>query len=352
MLKLNKPLAGNSNADARDVQIVKHALNRLGLYTPYEKTGITEYPDEQMFLAIKDFQREHKLPVTGVMKPDDKTSEALNTALASAPDGQYIWHSVKDEHVRASHAALDGTKRKWSETPYPGQDYNCRCWAGSTAVPDLEARSLSEKEFSASENVKMKLEGFKILSYDLSATLLEYYLANRRGEATIGEDYFNNESVIVSAIEENRKRFEDDFMGIQKKSGVSFKQKILEMKNGEKLELSDYWDKDWDKWELNPFSDFFNSIGSIKIRSQGDFTVIRHKNIVLIQGMVVHSFNDVYDFNDDKKADQDLFENERYLAERKLAKPFDVHWEKAQNLSGTMVIENGDIKTTDFRWSE
>lgn len=129
MIKLNKPLASNGSADTVDVQVLKHALNRLGHYTPYEKTGITEIPDAQLFSALKDFQREHKLPVTGVIKPDDETLAALNAALENAPDGQYIWRSVKDEQVRASHAALDGKKRLWSETPYPGQDYNCRCWA-------------------------------------------------------------------------------------------------------------------------------------------------------------------------------------------------------------------------------
>jgi soluble lytic murein transglycosylase-like protein len=53
----------------------------------------------------------------------------LNKALSQAPNSYYVWRTVTDDKVRASHAALNGTLRQWSEQPNPSTDYNCRCWA-------------------------------------------------------------------------------------------------------------------------------------------------------------------------------------------------------------------------------
>jgi SPP1 gp7 family putative phage head morphogenesis protein len=52
---------------------------------------------------------------------------------------KYRWSSSRDERVRASHRALDGTTQSWANPPivdprtgrrdHPGQDYQCRCVA-------------------------------------------------------------------------------------------------------------------------------------------------------------------------------------------------------------------------------
>ena len=34
-----------------------------------------------------------------------------------------------DDRVRPGHAAHDWETRTWSDSPDPGEDYNCRCWA-------------------------------------------------------------------------------------------------------------------------------------------------------------------------------------------------------------------------------
>lgn len=40
---------------------------------------------------------------------------------------EYEWMTAGDERVRSSHKALDGTVRKWSESPIPGSEISCRC---------------------------------------------------------------------------------------------------------------------------------------------------------------------------------------------------------------------------------
>ena len=53
------------------------------------------------------------------------------------PTKYYIWHTQGDDKVRSSHAELDGTIHSIDEDIFPGEDYNCRCWAEE--VSDEEA---------------------------------------------------------------------------------------------------------------------------------------------------------------------------------------------------------------------
>lgn len=41
----------------------------------------------------------------------------------------YVWHTVEDERVRPEHRAKNGKKFKWDESPIPGEEFGCRCWA-------------------------------------------------------------------------------------------------------------------------------------------------------------------------------------------------------------------------------
>ena len=128
-IKISQPIAPNSAAASFDVLQVKKSLNRLGHYIPPADIGITDIPDSGLFTAIKTFQKLLSLPVTGTINPDDKTLSAINAELQKQQNGYYIWHTVHDDHVRADHAAKDGMTRAWAESPDPGDDFNCRCWA-------------------------------------------------------------------------------------------------------------------------------------------------------------------------------------------------------------------------------
>lgn len=131
--KLNTALAMDSIVDEEDVRALKSALNRLGYYMPYEKTGITDMPDTHMFDALKRFQSDHGLKPDGIIRPDDQSFLAIAAALESDIQGRfYIWRTVRDDHVRSQHAAREGKVFSWNKAPeggHPGEDYNCRCWA-------------------------------------------------------------------------------------------------------------------------------------------------------------------------------------------------------------------------------
>lgn len=143
-IELSKPFASNSIVEEYDVIQMKKALNRLGYYQPYEKAGITSIADHGVFEALKEFQKDHNLPATGTAKPDDETVKALNKEASKTPEGQYIWRTVEDDKVRGSHAQYNRTIRDWNDSPDPGEDFNCRCWAEPVNTVGLTQKIISE----------------------------------------------------------------------------------------------------------------------------------------------------------------------------------------------------------------
>lgn len=64
-IKINKTLARNAKAHGNDVRQIKKSLNWLGYYTPYEKTGLSDYPDAELFQSILQFQKDNDLHPNG-----------------------------------------------------------------------------------------------------------------------------------------------------------------------------------------------------------------------------------------------------------------------------------------------
>ena len=73
---LNRLLTRDRPADADDVLDVKNFLRTSGHYAE-PAYGMTRYPDQGLFTAISDYQREHGLQVDGVMKPDGETQQTM-----------------------------------------------------------------------------------------------------------------------------------------------------------------------------------------------------------------------------------------------------------------------------------
>lgn len=179
-IELKTRLSADSAADEHDVRQLKKALNILGYYTPYEQTGITGTPDARLFSALKKFQKDSNLPASGIIKPDDPTLDTLNDALTEAPQGYYIWRTAGDERVRPEHAQYNGTKRAWNDSPNPGEDFNCRCWAEPVQKMDFvppRKPSCKEKEenlHNAEETFKNIKDRMAIIFKDLEVLINEH----------------------------------------------------------------------------------------------------------------------------------------------------------------------------------
>lgn len=131
-IKIKRAFSSNSTNDSFDILQMKKALNRLGYYTPLETTGITDTADQAVFDALKNFQKDYSLKDTGELRPDDETVTTINKVLKTT-SGIYRWRTVGDENVRPEHATFNNTVRDWKDSPDPGEDFNCRCWA---EIPD------------------------------------------------------------------------------------------------------------------------------------------------------------------------------------------------------------------------
>lgn len=83
MLKLKDWVGRNSEGNQEDVLPVKNNLKSLGYYKEPDY-GMTEYPDEEMFNGISNFQKKYNLKVDGIMKPNGETENKLNEVLASS----------------------------------------------------------------------------------------------------------------------------------------------------------------------------------------------------------------------------------------------------------------------------
>lgn len=84
MIRIKDTLGIDYKMNLDDVHKVKSALRDKGYYeTP--NYGMTPYPDERLFSAIKYFQKDNKLKVDGIIRPDGETIEALNKQLPVDP---------------------------------------------------------------------------------------------------------------------------------------------------------------------------------------------------------------------------------------------------------------------------
>jgi len=192
LFKLNKALRANATASPDDVLATKTFLQGQGFYEA-PKWGLTDFPDQALFSAIKAFQKSNDLRVDGVMKLGGETETLMktqaqnlqsfgrygNTLLAHItpaearmlkeqggagtvnPDtgllefykadkegkaeGQYIWRTAGDGKVRSSHAERDGKTFSWDNPPdggHPGVARNCRCEAEPVKAKNTDCKEL------------------------------------------------------------------------------------------------------------------------------------------------------------------------------------------------------------------
>ena len=93
--KLKRGVGLGYDADLDDVWMLKHALRQDGYYTD-TSDGLTPFPDDGLFEAIKKFQSRKGLQVDGVVKPGGETERNLRQQLLSVAKFRCIlcgaWH--------------------------------------------------------------------------------------------------------------------------------------------------------------------------------------------------------------------------------------------------------------------
>lgn len=92
MIKLKSTVGYDYNTETNDVRKLKAALSYLGYYKVPEY-GITPYADLELLNSVKHYQKDNKLKVDGVVKPDGETIASISKNIPQDnPDykGPYV----------------------------------------------------------------------------------------------------------------------------------------------------------------------------------------------------------------------------------------------------------------------
>jgi SPP1 gp7 family putative phage head morphogenesis protein len=129
---LNVKLPGKTDGFVLDLLAERNValLRRLG--ADQLEAALRRGTDEQFKLVRA---RARLIARDQARKIADETHRQWAQAAGSE---EYIWHTCRDELVRAGHGALDGTRQRWDAPPntgrkeghnHPGQAVSCRCRA-------------------------------------------------------------------------------------------------------------------------------------------------------------------------------------------------------------------------------
>ncbi len=81
MFTLEQSIARDRNVQLHDQRKLKFALTALG-YHDDTKEGLSPYSSNQFFDGIKKFQKDNKLKVDGLVRPEGETHKAIKSRLA------------------------------------------------------------------------------------------------------------------------------------------------------------------------------------------------------------------------------------------------------------------------------
>jgi hypothetical protein len=105
--KLKRPMDEYTNVDPGDIVNAKQALRDLGYYQPPIGNTIGAWVDNKLFDGIRNFQRDNRLKVDGVMKPGGPTEAALNKSLrATRKEDEPGVATLRCSHCGAWHGGV------------------------------------------------------------------------------------------------------------------------------------------------------------------------------------------------------------------------------------------------------
>jgi len=119
-------LDGNEIDDNSNLSIQEKIYSVYTGYDYYKKLNIPTDKARYDPYTGKNAKGE-KWQSTGIFEEFPKFKNQINRDNIKTQ--HFIWHTCGDNKVRSSHSELDGTIHSVDENIFPGEDYNCRCWA-------------------------------------------------------------------------------------------------------------------------------------------------------------------------------------------------------------------------------
>ncbi|MCP5367189.1 MAG: hypothetical protein H6906_06720 [Hyphomicrobiales bacterium] len=189
---------------------------------------------------------------------------------------------------------------------------------------------------------------------------LDHYLHGQGKDMIIPRDEARKRDFVRQAEAKNRKRFDESFLNPNHQRTGKL---LTTLQDGHKVDLDDKWD-----YSVGPVGpkdpllegdlshshlaqgriDEALATGQSNINSDGDFTAVRHGDIIYIEGTVTHVWKDRYDFEKGK------FGADLPLKAKEGGKGHDYNiravWQ--QKVSGSFKISNGRLSEPELVWRD
>jgi hypothetical protein len=161
MISLKSILAPTRQNNLDDLFKVKSALGNFG-YLPAEDAEKYPYPRHDDFNAIRMFQKDNKLDVDGVMKPDGPTVTAMNDKLESASDYINDKYESAVDYAKGLGGFLDFGKNylnmRIAETIDADKYFHCKANYEATRRGNF-SESLAKDLSNIRESIGQKIKG-------------------------------------------------------------------------------------------------------------------------------------------------------------------------------------------------
>ncbi len=110
---------------------IAEAINR---YAPSSENDVESYLKSLEFQTgfsrstpMYNLSKDNLLELAKAMKKHESFLPGKKRLIPKSE--KYIWVTQGDGKVRPEHKALNGQQRSWYDTPHPGEEYGCRCYA-------------------------------------------------------------------------------------------------------------------------------------------------------------------------------------------------------------------------------
>jgi len=112
---------------------IEGAINR---YAPPNENNVEDYLKSierqtgfSRSTPMNNLSKDNLLQLAKAMKKQEGNISGKKRLVPK--NEKYVWVTVGDDKVRPEHEVLDGKIRTWYDTPHPGEEYGCRCYAES-----------------------------------------------------------------------------------------------------------------------------------------------------------------------------------------------------------------------------
>lgn len=371
--RLGGSVGNNMDNNKDDVLKTKRHLSQAGYMTREAQEMESPFITRKMDEGIKAFQRDRVLKIDGILKPGGETERSLFEILTNRSADEVFGSPSQgnDSGSIGFGGNVSGTLGSITP-PFSPEAIRGNTYINSTLPSDepttparhdatgrliRDPNNYNEMEFldKIEKTFKNYVQLGRDKGLDDAASNLDHFLTGSGTDKILSREEARDKIFIRNGEETNRKRFSNSFIN-KKKIGSKF----LNLKDGETIDVKDYWDYEVGylpkKSIVDPSRshilrgdlDETLSTGSSSIKSNGEFKAKRQGNTIFIDGIVNHKWQDIYDFHPMQSGGASAVS----LVKAGRAKNFDITSKWKQRVTGTLQIKNGNLIQPRLIWED